>query len=60
MKINISILAILFYSFLPPYSSDKLTKEQAEIIIKNCQTAQSNHAEENVNAAAYSAANNLP
>lgn len=41
MKINISILAILFYSVLISCSSDKLTKEQAETIIKKCQTTES-------------------
>ncbi|MFL0143080.1 hypothetical protein [Tenacibaculum maritimum] len=41
MKINISILAILFYSVLTSCTSDFLTKEKAESIIKNCQTSES-------------------
>ncbi|MDG1730961.1 MAG: hypothetical protein P8L21_00525 [Polaribacter sp.] len=41
MKINISILAILFYSVLTSCTSDVLTKEKAESIIKSCQTEES-------------------
>jgi len=41
MKINISILSILFYTIFTACSSGKLTKDQAESIIKECQTKES-------------------
>ena len=41
MKINISILLISFCTIITACSSDELTKDQAETIIKECQTEES-------------------
>ena len=41
MKINISILLISFYTIFTACSTDELAKDQAESIIKECQTKES-------------------
>jgi len=41
MKINISILLISFYTIITACSSEELTKDQVESIIKECQTEES-------------------